>query len=191
MAKIDVPEEKWDWVWALNPLVLITTVDREGCINAAPYGMCMRVCHKPLMLAFGVNRKWHTRENVSETGEFTVNIPSDDPDLLKKLMVTAKPFPPKVNELTEAGLTALPSKKVKPPRVGECKAHFECRVDWMREVGDHWLVVGTVLAASVDADCVTERFELIVDKLRPVHYLGKMYKNIFIGIGEKHHVDLK
>ncbi len=33
MAKKDVPEEKWDWVWALNPLVLVTTTDREGFKN--------------------------------------------------------------------------------------------------------------------------------------------------------------
>jgi flavin reductase (DIM6/NTAB) family NADH-FMN oxidoreductase RutF len=189
MAKKDVPEEKWDWVWALNPLVVVTTTDREGFVNAAPYGMCMRVSHKPLMLAFSVNQKWHTRENVRQTGEFVVNIPSDDYEMLKKLMITAKHFPPRVNELDEAGLTALPSKKVKPPRIGECTAHFECRVDWMREVGNHSLVVGNVAAVSIDEDCITENYELIIDKLRSVHYLGKVYKNIFIGIGPKHRVE--
>jgi flavin reductase (DIM6/NTAB) family NADH-FMN oxidoreductase RutF len=141
------------------------------------------------MLAFSVNQKWHTRENVRETGEFVVNIPSDDSEMLKKLMITAKHFPPRVNELDEAGLTALPSKKIKPPRIGECKAHFECRVDWMREVANHSLVVGNVVAVSIDEDCITENYELIIDKLRCVHYLGKVYKDIFIGIGAKHRIE--
>ncbi len=184
MTKKDVPQKSWDRVWALNPLVIVTTSDSEGFVNAAPYGMCMRVCHKPLMIAFSVNQKWDTCRNVRETGEFAVNVPSDDANMLKQIMIIAKHFPPRVNELEQAGLTALPSRKIRPPRIEECKAHFECTVNWTKEVGNHSLVVGNVVAVSIDGDCITEKYELKIDRLRPVHYLGKLYKTIFVGAGE-------
>ena len=188
MIKKDVPQQSWDRVWALNPLVIVTTSDAEGFVNAAPYGMCMRVCHKPLMIGFSVNQKWDTHRNVKETGEFVVNVPSDDADMLKKIMVTAKHFPPRVNELEKAGLATLPSRKIRPPRIVQCKAHFECKVDWIKEVGTHSLVVATVVAVSIDEDCVTEKYDLKIDTLRPVHYLGKVYKTIFVGAGEMYDV---
>ena len=187
-VKKDVPEQNWDRVWALNPLVIITTSDSEGCANAAPYGMCMRVCHKPLKIAFSVNRKWDTCQNIKGTGEFVVNVPSDNVDMLKKIMITAKHFPPGVNELDKAGLTSLPSRIIEPPRIKECKAHFECKVDWMKDVGDHSLVVGNVVAVSIDGDCITRNYGLKINKLRPIHYLGKFYKTVFVGIGKIHDV---
>ena len=189
MTKKDVPQENWERVWALNPLVVVTTSDLGGFANAAPYGMCMRVCHKPLMIGFSVNRRWDTYRNVKETGEFVVNVPSDNDDMLKKVMIMARRFPPRVNELDKAGLTSLPSRKIRPPRIGECKSHFECKVDWIKEVGDHHLVVGNVVAVSIDEDCITEKYELIIDKLRPVHYMGKLYKAVFVGTGEVHNIE--
>lgn len=35
-------------------------------------------------------------------------------------------FPPDVNEMEVAGLTAIESDLVKPPRVGESAIHLEC-----------------------------------------------------------------
>jgi flavin reductase (DIM6/NTAB) family NADH-FMN oxidoreductase RutF len=109
--------------------------------------------------------------------------------MLKKIMITAKHFPPRVNELDKARLTSLPSRKIKPPRIKECKAHFECKVDWMKEIGGHSLVVGNVIAVSIDEDCITRNYELKINKLRPVHYLGKFYKTIFVGVGKIHDVE--
>jgi flavin reductase (DIM6/NTAB) family NADH-FMN oxidoreductase RutF len=189
MIKKDVPQQKWDRVWALNPLVIVTTSDSEGFVNAAPYGMCMRVCHEPLMIAVSVNQKWDTCKNIKETKEFVVNVPSDETSMLKKIFIMAKRFPPRVNELDKAGLTSLPSIKIKPPRIEQCKAHFECKVDWIKDVGDYSLVVGNVVAVSIDGDCITQNYELKIDKLRPIHYLGKFYKTIFIGVGEVHNVE--
>ena len=44
IKKIDVPIEHWDRLYAPSScLVMITTVDKEGRINAASYGTCVRV----------------------------------------------------------------------------------------------------------------------------------------------------
>jgi flavin reductase (DIM6/NTAB) family NADH-FMN oxidoreductase RutF len=62
-------------------------------------------------------------------------------------------------------------------------------VDWIKDVSNHSLVVANVVAVSIDGDCITKDYELKIDKLRPVHYLGKFYKTIFVGVGEIHDVE--
>jgi len=71
-----------------NPVVIITTKNSQGQSNAAPFAMCMEVCHNPPMMAFGVGRTKDTYHNVKETGEFVINVPGKN--LLKKLMITSK-----------------------------------------------------------------------------------------------------
>ena len=189
VSTIDVPNS--DFSRLLHPYnaTLITSRGRSGRANALAIAWIIPISLNPASLVFAIRPERHSYKLLEETGEFVVNIPSDNADLLKKLMITAKHFPPRVNELDEAGLTSIPSRKIRPPRIEECKAHFECKVDWMKDVGDHLLVVGNVVAVSIDGDCVTENDELIIDKLRPVHYLGKFYRTIFIGVGEIHDVE--
>ena len=56
--KIDVPGEHWDRLFAPSAcLVMITTVDGEGRINAGSFGTCVRVCHDPVFIAFTVGRR--------------------------------------------------------------------------------------------------------------------------------------
>lgn len=69
------------------------------------------------------------------------------------------------------------------------KAYFECEVAWMKEVGNHSIVVGNVAAVSIDEDSVTETYELKIDTLHRVHYLGKFCKTIFVGVGKMHDVE--
>ena len=85
--------------------------------------------------------------------------------------VTQKPFPYGVNELKEAGLTALASEKVKPPRVKECKAHMECRVLWTKVIGAASLVLGSIEAVSVDKDLKEADFRKMAIALhRPIFF---------------------
>jgi flavin reductase (DIM6/NTAB) family NADH-FMN oxidoreductase RutF len=53
VTKIDVKPEWWDNIFAPSScLVLITTVDAAGRVNAAAFGTCTRVCHEPMYIAF-------------------------------------------------------------------------------------------------------------------------------------------
>ena len=63
-------------------------------------------------------------------------------------------FAPGVSEIDRAELTAISGTGVAPPRIQECPRHFECRVEWTKEWAGRLMVVGAVVAASVDADCV-------------------------------------
>ncbi len=154
-----------------NPVVIITTRNANGECNAAPYAMCMEVCHNPPLFALGVGQTKDTYHNLKATGEFIVNIPGQD--ILRNLMVTAIRYPPETNELIEARLHELPGIKVKVKRVKECKLHFECVVEWIKEAGNHYVVLGKVVAASANKAVLTDDFRIKFEKLRPIHYVGR------------------
>ncbi len=189
--KIDVPSEHWDRLFAPSAcLVMITTVDGEGRINAASFGTCVRVCHDPVFIAFTVGATKDTCNNVLATGEFVVNVPPFEREILEKVRVVGLEFPPRVNELEKAGLTALASKTVKPPRIAECRSHFECKVEWTKQWLHRVMVVGRVVAASVDEGCVDGNGYIVWEKLKPAHYSGHEYKNGFVAAYQKMDVDM-
>ena len=189
--KLDVRSEHWDRLFAPSAcLVTITTMENEGYINAASFGTCVRVCHDPVFIAFTVGATKDTCHNVLANGEFVVNVPSFEREILEKVRVCGLEFPPRVNELEKAGLTAIPSKAVKPPRIAEYKSHFECKVEWTKQWLHRVMVVGTVVAASVDEGCVDENGYVLWEKLKPAHYCGHEYKTGFVAAYQKMEVDM-
>ena len=139
---VDVPYEHWDRLYSpVACAVMITTVDKEGRVNAASFATCVRQNHEPTCISFTVEIDKDTYHNVLATEEFVVNIPSFDREILEKVRVVGLPFPRGVNELEKAGLTPIPARALKPPRIAECKAHYECKVMWTKE----WLHRLTVM----------------------------------------------
>jgi flavin reductase (DIM6/NTAB) family NADH-FMN oxidoreductase RutF len=181
--KIDVPEANFDRLASpVASFVVITTIDEKGRINAAPVATCLRNNHHPTCFEFTMDASKHTAENVASTAEFVVNIVPFDRAVLEKVLVTALGFPKGVNELEKARLTAIPSKVVKPPRIGECLSHFECKVEWTKQwLGSRVTIVGRVVAASVDRGCIDDKGFVIHERLRTVQHCGQIYGSKFIG----------
>jgi flavin reductase (DIM6/NTAB) family NADH-FMN oxidoreductase RutF len=109
-----------------------------------------------------------------------VNLPSFDKVSLEAVRVVGLPFAPGVSELEKAGLSALPSNVVQPPRIAQCPRHFECKLDWSKEWAGRLMVVGEVMAASANADCVDEQGYVRWDRARPAHYCGAPYGGTFV-----------
>jgi flavin reductase (DIM6/NTAB) family NADH-FMN oxidoreductase RutF len=185
-AKIDVKPEWWDNIFAPSScLVLITTVDAAGAVNAAAFGTCTRVCHDPMYIAFTCGTGKDTYANVLATGEFVVNVVPFEQAMLDKVLVCGLPFKAGMNELAKAGLAAIPARKLRPPRIAECRSHFECAVEWTREWGNRLMVCGKVEAVSIDEGCITDKGFIVWDKVRPAHYCGMRYRDRFVPAFDK------
>src|SRR5262249_44894760 len=90
-----------------------------------------------------------------------------------------------VDELEVAGLTGIPSKVVRAPRIGECRSHFECHLEWTKQWFETRLtIVGRVVAASVDRDCIDEKGFVIHEKLMPTQYAGQAYNGRYLAISQ-------
>jgi len=190
-AKLDQPCKYWDRLFAPSScLAMITTVDVQGRVNAASYGTCTRVHHEPVYVAFTANIGADNANNVLATGEFVVNLPRFERRSLEQVRVVGLPFAPGISEIEKAGLTALPSTIVKPPRIAECPRHFECQVEWTKEWSQRLMIVGKVVAASVDADCVDAEGYVLWEKVRSAHYCGAPYGGQFVAAYEKIAVEI-
>ncbi|MBP1852464.1 flavin reductase family protein [Rhizobium halophytocola] len=147
-----------------RPIAWITTVDRDGRVNAAPFSFFGVLSADPPLLAVGVENHADltfkdTGHNIRATGEFTVNIVGADN--LAAMNTTAVAFPSDVDELAAAGLTAIPGTHVKSPYIAEAPAAFECRRHVTLEVGaSREIVLGEVLALHIRSDIVNERLHV-------------------------------
>lgn len=185
-TKINVKREWWDNVFAPSScLVLITTVDVRGAVNAAAFGTCTRVCHEPMYVAFTCGTSKDTYSNVLATGEFVVNVVPFEQAMLDKVLVCGLPFKAGMNELEKAGLTAIPARKLRPPRIAECRTHFECAVEWTHAWANRLMVCGKVEAVSIDEGCLTDNGFIVWDKVRPAHYCGMRYRDRFVPAYDK------
>lgn len=140
---------KWYKILTPRPVILVSTISPRGDSNAAPFSFCMPVSIEPPLIAFASDPDHDTVKNILKTREFVVNIPSKK--ILKKLWICRDHFPYGVSEIEKAKLTEEKSSKIKPPRIKECLAHFECRLFKQEAAGDHLLIIGKILEASVDS----------------------------------------
>ena len=111
--------------------VLVSTADKDGNANAAPFSFVSPVSADPPLVLFAATPARHTLANVRETGAFVLNIVPEE--LLDKLWVCSKPFPKGVSEIEEAGFTERKSKQVKAPSIEECIGWIECRLEFEKE----------------------------------------------------------
>jgi flavin reductase (DIM6/NTAB) family NADH-FMN oxidoreductase RutF len=180
-AKMDVPPEFWDNAFAPSScLVMVTTVDEQGRPNAGSYGTCTRVAHDPVYVSVTVGVGTDTYNNILATGEFVVNVVPFEEEMLEKVLVVGLPFKTGNSELDAAGLTALPSKTVKAPRIQECRTHFECKVEWTHAWRNRLMVCGLVTAVSIDEGCLGDDGFIIWDRVKPAHYCGSHYQDRFV-----------
>ncbi|MDP6705912.1 MAG: flavin reductase family protein [Alphaproteobacteria bacterium] len=165
-----------------RPIGWVTTMSAEGVLNLAPYSYFNAVCDAPPCVMYCVNGAHKeggakdSLRNVEETGEFVCNLVTWE--LREVMNLTSENLPRSVDEMAKVGLTAAASVKVKPPRVAESPAHFECRyvqtVDLPSTHGArHAMVIGEVVALHVADELVVDGL-VDVRKLKPVARLGYM-----------------
>ena len=141
-----------------RPIAFVTTIDEHGRPNAAPFSFFNCLSADPAIVAIGVEnhddmRFKDTGRNIRMTEEFTVNIVDDA--LVAAMNICAVPFPPEVDEISQAGLTAIKGAHVKCPRIAEAPASLECRRYLTLEVGkSREIVLGLVLGCFVKAGAV-------------------------------------
>jgi flavin reductase (DIM6/NTAB) family NADH-FMN oxidoreductase RutF len=119
----------------------------EGVVNAAPFSFFNMLGSEPPIVGFCPGDRADgtpkdTALNVRLTHEFVVNLV--DEAVAEAMNKTAASLPHGANELEAAGLHALPSSVVRPPRIAESPASLECKEWGTLQIGDNRLIVGLV-----------------------------------------------
>ena len=166
-----------------RPIAWVSSIDADGVRNLAPFSFFNAVSAAPPVLMFcpaireaseGLLPTKDTLENIRATGEFVVNIVSDE--TVEAMNATAAQLPPHVDEFLHAGLTPVACERVRAPRVGEAKVAFECRlrqiVEISREVMGGSLVLGDILCIHMREDVLGQNFRVLPEQLRAVGRLA-------------------
>jgi len=161
-----------------RPIAWVTTADTDGRVNAAPFSFFNVFGENPPVLMFGIGGREpgdakDTGNIIRRTGQFVVNLVGYDN--APAMNVTAIDFGADVAELHEAGLTALPSSKVKPPRIAESPVSFECEQLMLIDLSvSRTLVLGRILAMHVRDEAVLDRERCYIDTPK-LDLIGRMH----------------
>lgn len=170
-------------VIAPRPIAFASTVDKEGNINLSPFSFFNLFSSNPPILIFSPSRRGrdnttkHTYENVLEVPEVVINIVNFD--MVQQASLSSTEYAKGVNEFVKSGLTPVPSQRIKPPRVGESPAAFECKVNEVIRLGDQGgagnLVICEVLLAHFKEEILDEEGRVDVEKVDTVGRMGGDY----------------
>jgi flavin reductase (DIM6/NTAB) family NADH-FMN oxidoreductase RutF len=162
-----------------RPIAFVSSIDAAGVRNLAPFSYFTACSSSPPVVCFCTSVRANPRpykdtlENIKATGEFVVNIVSEE--FAEKMNLTSADVPPEVDEFELSGLTPLPSELVKPPRVAESKVHMECRLHQIVVVSDKpgggILVLGEVLRFHV-LESLLDGYKIDPDKLNAIGRMG-------------------
>jgi flavin reductase (DIM6/NTAB) family NADH-FMN oxidoreductase RutF len=164
---------------APRPIGWIGTISNNGIYNLAPYSFFNAVSDRPHYVMFASQQRKDSLRNIEANGEFTCSLSTWDTRF--SMSASSAPVPPDVDEFPLSELTAAASKFVKPPRVKEAPAAFECRHWKTIELPDvapgsddgHFVVIGQVVGIYIDEAILKDG---IVDTgaMRPLARMGYM-----------------
>ncbi|MFL0683933.1 flavin reductase (DIM6/NTAB) family NADH-FMN oxidoreductase RutF [Algoriphagus aquaeductus] len=165
---------------APRPIAFASTVDKAGKVNLSPFSFFNLFSANPPILIFSPSRRVrdnstkHTLENVLEVPEVVIHIVGFE--LVEQMSLASTEYPKGVNEFEKAGLTAVSSELVTPPRVKEAPVAFECKVNEVKSLGEGGgagnLVICEVVRIHLDERILDSKGVIDPVKLDPVARLG-------------------
>lgn len=162
-----------------RPIGWISTVSKDGINNLAPFSFFNAVGEDPPHVMFSTvrtgNKNKDTLNNVLETGQFVVNLVTED--VVDKMNATSESVAPDVDEFKLAGLTPIPCVKVAAMRVMESKVNMECELVHHYSLenssdGGATIIIGKVVMFHVDEAIMQENYRIDLEKYRPVARLA-------------------
>jgi flavin reductase (DIM6/NTAB) family NADH-FMN oxidoreductase RutF len=162
-----------------RPIGWISSVSKDGIPNLAPFSFFNAVGEDPPHVMFSTVRSGNTNKdtlnNVLETGQFVVNMATED--LVDAMNATSVNLPPDGNEFDYAGLTAEPSVLVKPPRVKESPVSFECELVHHYSLEGHTdggatIMIGRIVMFHVDDSVLLDDYKINQEVYRPIARLA-------------------
>jgi flavin reductase (DIM6/NTAB) family NADH-FMN oxidoreductase RutF len=162
---------------APRPIALVTSMNENGRLNAAPFSSYNYLCTDPPVIGMGVTDRpaggfvpKDTARNIRRTGEFVVNVVTED--IAQQMNICATDFPAEVNELEMAGLTTVASEIVTVPRIEQAHAALECREHATIEIGRSRIILGRVVAIYIEDQFVDLAGPYV--RAEELHSIGRM-----------------
>ena len=179
-AKLDTREVHHLYMTIISPrpIAWVSTVDKRGINNLAPFSTYTLLSGMPAVVGFGVGtfrdgRKKDTLRNIERNGQFVINVVTED--LGEAMNLTSAPYPPEVSEFEKVELTPIKSELIAPARVGEAMVSLECKMSQILRFGkpptQNSFVIGEVILLHVK-DEIWNNGTIDASKLKTIGRLG-------------------
>lgn len=163
-----------------RPIAFASTIDEQGRPNLSPFSFFNVFSANPPILVFSPARRGrdntvkHTYLNAKSTKEVVINIVNFS--MVQQMSLASTEYAEGVNEFEKAGFTMLKSDLVKPFRVAESPAQFECRINDVIELGEEGgagnLVICEVVKMHFDESILDETGFIDQHKIDQVARMG-------------------
>lgn len=162
-----------------RPIAWVTTLGRNGVVNAAPYSFFNAMGDDPPLVVLGLLKDVKTggdkdtATNIFDTGEFVINLVCEAD--AEPMNLSCVDTPRDVSEVDYAGIATAPSVQVRPPRIATAPVSFECVKREMLEIGPRQVIcVGEVVVAHVRDEFISDPARLHFDTLA-MKLIGRMH----------------
>ncbi len=162
-----------------RPIAWVSTIAADGTPNLAPFSYfnAVAIAPQPILMvshSLRAGAEKDTLLNIRETGELTICVVTEE--VADAANASSGDWSADIDEWEVVGVTPVASQLVKPPRVGESPAAFECRVHQIIELGSEGapsnsLILARVLAIYVDDALIGEDHRI---DAKGVHLVGRM-----------------
>lgn len=168
-----------------RPIALVSSISADGRPNLAPFSFFNGISADPMAVMFSPFTKSDGSDKDTTTnvlpvaeggrGEFVINLAVQDN--VRRMAGCAEDLPYGESEFDFAGLTAVSSEVVAPPRVAESPVAFECRTLQVLRLAESVplsgnLVIGEVVAVHIEDHLIDEGFRVDQGGLKTVGRMG-------------------
>ena len=149
-----LPHDPFNSIIGPRPIGWISSQDRLGRRNLAPYSFFNAFNYTPPIIGFASIGYKDTVRNIEQTGEFAWSLVTRS--LAEDMNTTSAAVPTDTDEFTLAGLNPAPSRIISVPRVEQSPVSFECRLTQILRLQsadgteiETWLTLGEVVAVYI------------------------------------------
>lgn len=157
------------------PVVMVTSRGKDGKDNVFTVGWVGTVCTKPPMLSISVRPERLSHKYISETMEFTVNMPTSK--LTKAVDYVGVRSGKTVDKIKEMNFTMKEGTNVISPYIDECPVSIECKVKTVLQLGTHDCFIAEVVGSHVNKNLFDEKGKIHLEKADLISYChGEYFK---------------
>ena len=151
----DLPHDPFNAIIAPRPIGWISSIDKKGRANLAPYSFFNAFNYTPPIVGFSSIGYKDTVANIEKTGEFCWNLVTVS--LAEQMNLTSSAVDTGVDEFALAGLEKRNSKVISVPHVASSPVTMECRLSQIIQLSsangdkcDSYLVLGEVVGVHIN-----------------------------------------
>ncbi|WP_018157614.1 flavin reductase family protein [Demetria terragena] len=153
-----------------RPIAWVSSLGADGVGNLAPHSFFTVASTSPPIVQFTSVGIKDSLRNIEATKEFVISIATEA--MADSINASSAPLPPEQDEASVLNIEMEPSEVVTVPRVRHSPASLECRLHSTIPIGDSTLVLGEVVAITVEEDALDDEHPTM-EALAPMSRLGR------------------